>query len=83
VVLIASKGGDPKHPSWFHNLTKTPDVHVIGPHITGDWRARVAQGDERSRLWRTAAEYYPGYDTYSRRTGGREIPVVVLERAAP
>jgi len=40
-------------------------------------------GDERSRLWRTAAEYYPGYDTYSRRTGGREIPVVVLERAAP
>jgi hypothetical protein len=56
---------------------------VIGPRITGDYRARVAEGDERKRLWRKAAEYYPGYDTYSERAGGREIPVVVLERVAP
>src|SRR3954452_204869 len=80
VVLIASRGGDVKHPAWFHNLNKTPDVHVVGPRITGGWRARVAQGDERTRLWRIAADYYPGYDTYSARAGGREIPVVVLER---
>jgi hypothetical protein len=58
-------------------------VHVVGPRITGDWRARVAQGDERTRLWRIAADYYPGYDTYSARAGGREIPVVVLERTWP
>ncbi|HEX4760765.1 MAG TPA: nitroreductase/quinone reductase family protein [Thermoleophilaceae bacterium] len=82
VVLIASRGGDVKHPAWFHNLKKEPRVHLIGPRITGDWRARVAQGDERERLWRLAAQYYPGYDTYRDRAGGREIPVVVLERAA-
>jgi deazaflavin-dependent oxidoreductase (nitroreductase family) len=80
VVLIASRGGDVKHPAWFHNLKKNPGVHLIGPRITGDWLARVAEGDERKRLWRIAADYYPGYDTYSTRTGGREIPVVVLER---
>jgi deazaflavin-dependent oxidoreductase (nitroreductase family) len=81
VVLIASRGGDVKHPAWFHNLKKNPQVHLVGPRITGDWRARVAQGEERKRLWRIAADYYPGYDTYTTRTGGREIPVVVLERA--
>jgi F420H(2)-dependent quinone reductase len=82
VVLIASRGGDTKHPAWFHNLKKNPDVHVVGPKITGDWRARVAQGEERTRLWKIAADYYAGYDTYSTRAGGREIPVVVLERSA-
>jgi deazaflavin-dependent oxidoreductase (nitroreductase family) len=82
VVLIASRGGDVKHPAWFHNLKKRRRVHVIGPHITGDWHARIAQGDERERLWRIAAQYYPGYDAYRDRAGGREIPVVVLERAA-
>jgi deazaflavin-dependent oxidoreductase (nitroreductase family) len=77
VVLIASRGGDVRHPAWFHNLKKEPRVRVIGPRITGDWRARVAAGDERERLWHLAAEYYPGYDTYRVRAGGREIPVVV------
>jgi deazaflavin-dependent oxidoreductase (nitroreductase family) len=81
VVLIASRGGDARHPAWFHNLKKNPDVHLIGPGIVGDWRARVADGDERARLWRIATAYYPGYDTYSTRAGGREIPVVVLERS--
>ena len=47
---------------------------------SGDFVAREAQGDERSRLWDEAVDYYAGYDTYQVRAGEREIPIVVLER---
>jgi deazaflavin-dependent oxidoreductase (nitroreductase family) len=79
IVLVASKGGAPKHPAWFHNLRAHPDVRVwANKGRSGDYRARVAEGEERERLWRIAAARYPGYDTYAERAGGREIPVVTL-----
>ena len=79
IVLVASSGGAPKHPAWFHNLRAHPDVRVWANRgRSGDYRAWVAESEERERLWRIAAERYPGYDTYAKRAGGREIPVVVL-----
>ena len=78
-VIVASKGGAPDHPGWFKNLAKTPEV---GVQIKGEKfraRARVAEGEERERLWELMNEVWPHYDEYATRTD-REIPLVVLER---
>lgn len=80
IVLIASKGGAPKHPAWYHNLKAHPDVRVWAKGRSGRYRARETSGDERDRLWQRAVDYYPGYSTYQDRTDGRRIPVMVLER---
>ena len=79
-VVIASKGGAPKHPGWFYNLTAQPDVEVQVGRERIPVRARVAAGAERSRLWARADEINRGqYATYQSRTS-RVIPIVVLER---
>jgi deazaflavin-dependent oxidoreductase (nitroreductase family) len=79
LVLIASSGGARKHPAWFHNVRKNPELKVWANRgRSGDYVARVARGEERERLWRIATDLYPGYDTYAVRAGAREIPVVVL-----
>ena len=81
IVLIASSGGAKKHPAWFYNLRAHPDVRVwANKGRSGDYRARVASGEERERLWKVATELYPGYDTYQGRAGGREIPVFALSK---
>ena len=78
-AVIASKGGDPKHPGWYHNLMANPDVEVQIGRKTIPVRARVAEGDERELLWKRANEVNKGgYDNYQSRTD-RKIPVVVLE----
>jgi deazaflavin-dependent oxidoreductase (nitroreductase family) len=82
VILIASMGGAPRHPSWLHNIRANPRVKFVGPGgTTGDYVAREADGDERARLWDEAVDYYAGYATYKVRAGKREIPIVVLEPA--
>ena len=82
VILIASMGGAPRHPSWLHNIRANPRVRFLGPGgTTGDYVAREAEGDERAGLWDEAVDYYAGYATYKVRAGKREIPIVVLERA--
>jgi F420H(2)-dependent quinone reductase len=77
-VLVASKGGYPKHPGWFHNLMANPDttVQVGSRHL--DVHARVADAEERRRLWPVVVGVYGGYEDYQRRTG-REIPLVILD----
>jgi F420H(2)-dependent quinone reductase len=83
VVLIASKGGSVKHPAWYWNLKANPQVRFLAPGgLSGDFVAREAEGDERSRLWAEAVDYYDGFASYQGRTDGRRIPVVVLEPAA-
>ena len=78
-VVIASKGGMPKHPLWYENLEANPrcELMVGAKHVVA--RARVAQGAERERLWKQMAAIYPPYDEYQQRAGARTIPVVVLE----
>jgi len=79
VVIVASKGGHPKHPAWFHNLKTNPDTTVqVGPERR-QVHARVAAPEERERLWPLAVAAYAGYEDYAVHTRGREIPLVVLE----
>jgi deazaflavin-dependent oxidoreductase (nitroreductase family) len=78
VVLVASKGGHPRHPAWFHNLKANPDTQIQVGSRTIPVRARAATAQERPRLWKRAVEVYSGYEGYQRRTQ-REIPLVVLE----
>jgi deazaflavin-dependent oxidoreductase (nitroreductase family) len=79
IVVVASKGGFPKHPAWFHNLKANPDTTVqVGSHLL-PVHARVARPEERDRLWAMAVKAYPGYEDYAVRSKGREIPLVVLE----
>ncbi len=78
-VIVASKGGAPEHPGWFRNIEKNPEVgvQILGEKFRA--RARVADGEERERLWRQMNDMWPHYDEYAEKTD-REIPVVVLER---
>jgi deazaflavin-dependent oxidoreductase (nitroreductase family) len=78
LVIIASYGGDDRHPAWFLNLEANPDVEVETRGWKRPMRARVVTGDERAQLWSDVARTHPNYAGYQRRTE-REIPVVVLE----
>jgi deazaflavin-dependent oxidoreductase (nitroreductase family) len=80
IVLIASKAGAERHPSWYHNLVAHPDVAFTGHDGRhGRFRAREAQGAERDALWALANDLYAGYEDYQQRAGGRRIPVIVLD----
>lgn len=77
--VIASKGGAPQHPGWYKNLLADPEVEVQVGTKKMEARARTATGEERTRLWAKALEFWPPYADYQRKTE-REIPVVVLDR---
>ena len=78
VVLVASKGGHPKHPAWFHNLRANPETTVQIGTEHREVRARVATPEEHVRLWPKAVETYSGFASYQERTE-RKIPLVILE----
>jgi F420H(2)-dependent quinone reductase len=78
LVLVASKGGSPRHPAWFHNLRAYPYTTVQVGSGRRAVRARVATAEQRARLWPKVVEMYGGYRHYQRRTE-REIPLVILE----
>ena len=79
IVVIASKGGAPSHPAWYHNLAAHPEVTVeLGREQFQAW-AVVAEGPERERLYSQQAAQMPGFAEYQKKTT-RQIPVVVLER---
>jgi deazaflavin-dependent oxidoreductase (nitroreductase family) len=78
-AVIASKGGAPQHPGWFHNLKAQPDVEIQVARKRIPVRARMVEGEERARIWSRADAINQGqYDVYQSRTT-RAIPVVVLE----
>lgn len=79
LVLVASKGGFPKHPAWFHNLRAHPDTTVQVGREKRAVRARVASEEERTRLWPKAVASYGGFRGYQERSKGRTIPLVILE----
>jgi deazaflavin-dependent oxidoreductase (nitroreductase family) len=79
IVLIASKGGAPSHPAWYHNVMANPDVEASTDGRPEPYRADEAVGDERERLWGLATTLYSGYDDYQAKARAhRTIPVVVL-----
>ena len=78
-VVVASRGGDDRHPGWYLNLVDEPVVGVRVGTETFTARARTASAEEKARLWPKMAEIWPAYDDYQAKTE-RDIPVVILER---
>ncbi len=79
VILIASNWGQKKHPSWYYNVRANPEVTVAVNGQSQAFVARELDGDEREKGWDTAVGIYAGYNAYKSRTGGRKIPVMLLE----
>ena len=78
-ILIASQGGAPKHPQWYHNLKATPEVEIRdGANVYSMGVREIAEGNERTRLWKIAVEAYPPYEEYQQKTK-RMIPVFLAE----
>ena len=77
LVLVASKGGHPRNPAWFHNLRANPDTTVQVGSERRRVHAREARPEERGRLWEKAVQTYGGYREYQRRPDSA-IPLIVL-----
>ena len=77
-AVVASLGGAPKHPVWYHNLKKTPHVELQDRDVKRDYTAREVDGEEKRMWWDRAVETWPDYAAYQTKTE-RQIPVFVLE----
>ena len=79
-AIFASKAGAPTNPDWYHNVVANPDASIEVGTETVAVRARVAEGDERTRIFETQKANVPQFAEYEKSAGDREIPVVVLDR---
>ena len=79
ILLVASRGGDVRHPAWYRNVIANPDVHYVCDGEERPYLARELEGEERQRAWRLVNRTYPGFTTYQKRAGARLIPVIALE----
>jgi deazaflavin-dependent oxidoreductase (nitroreductase family) len=77
-LVVASKGGAPKHPAWYVNLRHQPEAEIQVKDKIIKVHARTAGPGEQERLWKIMTDVWPNYDQYAQRTS-RQIPVVVLE----
>ena len=77
-ALVASKGGAPEHPTWYHNLVAHPHVELQDGTVKKEYDARQVEGDERAQWWKRSVAAYPPYAEYQEKTD-RQIPVFVLE----
>ncbi|MCF8611896.1 nitroreductase family deazaflavin-dependent oxidoreductase [Gordonia sp. HY285] len=80
IVLVASQGGLPANPAWYHNLKADPSVRIQIDSDEGDYAARIADDAERTKLWPSLVELYADFDTYAAWTE-RTIPVVICDPA--
>ncbi|WP_280235995.1 nitroreductase family deazaflavin-dependent oxidoreductase [Nocardia cyriacigeorgica] len=78
VVLVASKGGDDRHPDWYRNLQARPDAELVIDGRRRKMHARTADPQEKAELWPQIVAAYKGYADYQKRTT-RDIPVVICE----
>ena len=76
-AVVASLGGAPKHPVWYHNVKSHPEVELQDGPTKQDMVAREVTGDEKARWWQIAVDAFPNYAEYQKKTD-REIPVFVL-----
>ncbi|MEM7565149.1 MAG: nitroreductase family deazaflavin-dependent oxidoreductase [Pseudomonadota bacterium] len=79
IIIIASKAGYPQHPAWFLNLQASGEAEVQIKAERFKVDVRVAESDERTRLWQMMVDIYPPYTSYQEATE-RQIPVVVLTK---
>ncbi len=78
VVIVASWGGDDRHPTWYLNLRQNPDVEVTMGGKRAQMSARIAKDEEREELWREITTNFKNYAGYQTKTK-RVIPLVILE----
>ena len=78
VLLVASLGGAPKNPVWYHNLVANPDIEVTHRTESMKLRARLARSDEKPALWPICDACYAPYADFRKRTT-RDIPIFVCE----
>lgn len=81
LAVIASNYGQARHPAWYHNLLATPTGEVTIDGVRRPFRARLAQGEARERIWQEGLRVYPGWSQYERRAAHREIAIFVLDEA--
>ncbi|MFG2138171.1 nitroreductase family deazaflavin-dependent oxidoreductase [Streptomyces sp. NPDC048650] len=79
-AVVASMGGAPKHPVWYHNIVADPRVELQDGPVRQDMTAREVTGEEKAQWWARAVDAYPDYADYQKKTD-RQIPVFVLEPA--
>src|SRR3954451_21507895 len=80
IVVIASMGGAPKHPAWYHNILANPEVELeVGGEKFSARATPIPSGSERDRLYAAQVAVMPGFAEYEKATT-RKIPVVVLKR---
>ena len=79
IVIIASMGGAPSHPAWYHNIVANPRVTIEVDGARIEATAWIAEAVERRRLYDQHAELHASFSEYEAKTGGRVIPVVVLQ----
>jgi deazaflavin-dependent oxidoreductase (nitroreductase family) len=77
-AVVASLGGAPRNPVWYHNLKKNPHVELQDRATRRDYTAREVTGDEKAIWWERAVTAWPDYARYQTKTD-RQIPVFVLE----
>lgn len=77
-AIFGSRGGSPRNPDWFHNVRENPGVIVEVGTERIEAKARVAEGEERERIWEKQKKEMPGFADYERQTD-RQIPVIVIE----
>jgi F420H(2)-dependent quinone reductase len=78
-AIVASQGGAPTHPVWYHNVVKNPHVELQDGADRADYDAHLAEGDERAVWWDRAVAVWPDYANYQKKTE-RQIPVFILTR---
>jgi deazaflavin-dependent oxidoreductase (nitroreductase family) len=81
LLLVASQGGAPKNPAWYHNLVEHPEIAVRHRRRSMKLRARLADPEEKSELWPICDQHYAPYADYRKRTT-RDIPIFVCEPTA-
>ncbi|QHT57375.1 nitroreductase family deazaflavin-dependent oxidoreductase [Cellulomonas sp. H30R-01] len=81
-AVVASKGGTPENPAWYHNLVAHPHVELQDGAVKRDYEAHEATGAERDEWWARATAVWPAYDDYQKKTD-RQIPLFVLTPIEP
>ncbi|SER63083.1 nitroreductase family deazaflavin-dependent oxidoreductase [Lentzea albida] len=77
-AVVASKGGAPEHPTWYHNIKAYPEISLQDGTAKGEYTAREVDGEERARWWERAVAAFPNYAEYQEKTD-RLIPLFVLD----
>lgn len=79
IILVPTNFGARHFPAWYHNICADPQVQININGESKEYLARIIDHAHRDKYWQLALDYYPGYQLYEQRSGGRQVPIVLLE----